>query len=328
MIHVGFTKYITRRILEGIISLFVVITIIFFLFRVMPGDPVSMILDPKMTPEMKEMIRNSYGLNEPIFVQYGIYLKNIITLNMGNSFHYSKPVFEIIMEKLPNTLLLFTSASILASVLGIFLGRIIAWKRNSNTEYILSVVGLFFYNMPLFWLGLILIYIFSFSLGLFPIGGMIDYQLWSFNPSIIEKILDILHHLFLPLITLTVSSFCGMMFLMRTSMVETLKEDYVIAAKARGLPDKVIRNKYAARNAELPVITALILGISGSIGGGVLTETVFSWPGIGYELFRSTMERDYPLAQGCFFMLSLITIVSVIVIDVVYSYLDPRISYD
>ena len=324
----GRLRYPLRRIIEGLITLFIVMTIIFLLFRVMPGDPLSIVIDPKMTPEVKEMIRHSYGLDQPMFVQYGIYLKNLFTLNLGESFRYSQPVSEVLAARIPNTLLLFTSASVLSAVLGIILGRIIAWRRNSKLEYGLTLAGLFFYEMPIFWFGLILIYLFAFRLNLFPISGMIDFELWTLGATTGEKIIDILHHLILPLITLTTASFCGMMLLMRTSMVETMKEDYVEAAKARGLPDKVVRNSYAARNAELPVITAFVLSLSASIGGGVLTEKVFSWPGIGYELYQATIGRDYPLAQGCFFILTLMTILAVIVIDITYAYLDPRVSYD
>jgi ABC-type dipeptide/oligopeptide/nickel transport systems, permease components len=324
----GLTKYLFRRVIEGAITLFIVITIIFLLFRIMPGDPLSTVMDPKMTPEVKAAIRHSYGLDESILVQYGLYIKNMLTLDLGDSWHYSRPVTEVLARRIPSTLLLFTPATVLSAVLGIMFGRIIAWRRNSKLEYSLTLVGLFFYMMPIFFFGLILIYIFAFKLGLFPTSGMIDYELWTFGATASEKIIDILHHLILPLITLTMASFCGMMLLMRTSMVETLREDYVEAARARGLPDKVVRNRYAARNAELPVVTALILGISLSMGGGVITETIFSWPGVGWELFTATVGRDYPLAQGCFFILALITIVAVIAIDIAYAYLDPRISYD
>jgi len=321
-------RYVGRRALEGLLTLWVIMTLIFILFMVMPGDPTSMVLDPKMTPAVKEMMRELYGLNDSPSVQYARYLRNLITLDLGNSFFYSRPVLDIITEALPNTVILFTTSSVLSALLGISLGRVIAWRRNSKLEYSLTIGSLIVYNLPVFWVGLIFIFIFSYTLKLFPLGGMRDYMLWSFGATWGEKLVDILYHLALPLLTLTLVSFCGMMLLMRTSMVETIKEDYVYAATARGLPEKVVRNRYAARNAELPVVTSLMLSISASIGGGVLTETVFNWPGLGYELVHAVMNRDYPLAQGAFFMLSIITVVTVILIDIVYVYLDPRVSYD
>lgn len=324
----GLKRYIARRCLEGVLTIFVVMTIIFFLYRLMPGDPVSMIVDPKMTPEIKARIRSIYGLDQPLIVQYFVFLKNLLTLNLGISFTYSTPVSEKILELLPNTILLFTLSSLLTSILGIYLGRIIGWRRNSKTEYVLTISGILIYFMPVFWVGYIFLYVFGYELGWFPIGGMRDYMLWTFGPTLWEKFVDILMHLVLPVATLTIVGFCGMMLLMRTSMVETLKEDYVSAATARGLPDKIVRNRYAARNAELPVITAFMLSVSFSIGGGVLTEVVFNWPGLGYELFQATITRDYPLAQGLLFILAVMAVVTVILIDVVYVFLDPRVSYD
>lgn len=324
----GLRKYVTRRFVEGAFTIFVVMTIIFLLFRLMPGDPLSMILDPKMTPEVKERIRSIYGLDQPLIVQYFIFLKNMLTLNLGVSFTYSVPVSEKILELLPNTVLLFTLSSLLTSLIGIYLGRIIAWRRNSALEYGLTISGIIVYFMPVFWVGYILLYIFGYELGWFPIGGMRDYLLWTLGATPWEKFVDIVSHLVLPVAALTIVGFCGMMLLMRTSMVETLKEDYVSAATARGLPDRVVRNRYAARNAELPVITAFMLNVSFSIGGSVLTEVVFNWPGLGYELFQATISRDYPLAQGILFMIAVIAVVTVILIDVVYVFLDPRVSYD
>lgn len=321
-------KFILRRLYQIIITLFIIMTLLFILFRVMPGDPASMILDPKIPPEAKALIREQFGLDKPLFLQYGYYLRNVLSFNFGHSFYYPEPVFDIVIEKLPNTILLFTTAVLLSYLIGLPLGKYIAWRRGSRLEIGITVIGLLFYTIFIPWFGLIMIWIFAYKLGWFPLAGMLTPEIWA-DKTIgwLPKTLDVLYHLCLPLFVLTLLFFAGSMLLMRNSMLETLREDYIITAKAKGLDEKTIRNNHAARNAMLPVVTALTLSLAFSMNGGVLTEKVFSWPGLGKLLIEAVLSHDYPLAQAAFLLLSIVVLVANLIADVLYAYLDPRIKY-
>lgn len=321
-------RYILSRIIQIIITAFIVLVLMFFLFRIMPGDPASMILDPEWTVEAKEILRRHYGLDKPLHLQFLIYLRNILKGDFGKSFYYGESVFIIIKQKLPNTILLFTTATLLSWILGFYIGKIIAWKREAKYGNLLIFISLFFYSVFIPWFGLIMIWIFAYKLDIFPIGGLITPEVWlSKDATIFHKVVDVLHHLILPIFTLTVMSFAGVMLLVRSSMLEVLGEDYIITAYAKGLPEDIIRDKHAARNALLPVITAFTLSLSFSISGGVLTEVIFSYPGLGKELVSATMNHDYPLAQAAFIFLAIVVLVGNLFADILYAYLDPRVRY-
>jgi peptide/nickel transport system permease protein len=322
-------KFLTKRVLEIFITLFIIATLIFVLFRLMPGDPAAAVISPRMTPELREILRVRFGLDKPIWQQYLIYMNNLLHGEFGASFYWEGDVFDMVQQRLLPTVLLFTTGTILAYALGINLGRIIAWKRGGKLEYGSTVTGLFFFTMPIFWLGLLAIWVFSYRLDLFPVGGMKTPEIWgaTIEAGILSKIIDVGYHLFLPLTVFTVWIFAGNMLLMKNSMMETLKEDYIITAKAKGLPEKKIRDHHAARNAMLPVVTALSLAMAFSFNGGVLTESTFSWPGLGSMLVDSALTYDYPLAQGAFIMLAAVVLLAVLMADILYAYLDPRIRY-
>lgn len=320
-------KYILGRVIQIIITFFIVMSIIFLLFRVIPSDPTSFLLTPSMTAEAKEAIREQFGLNEPIITQYYLYFKNFFHGNFGNSFYGGRPVISIIKEKMLNSIFLLTTAVILSYIIGITIGKAIAWKRGSKTEKFFVGLGLWFYTMFTPWLGILFLWIFAFKLHLFPLGGMITPEVWMTNPSLIEKIFDLIHHLILPLATYTLLWFGGRMLLMRNSMLETLKEDYIVTARAKGLKEKDIRDKHAARNAMLPIVTAFAISLSFSIAGAVLIETVFSWPGIGRTIVEATLRQDYPLVQGAFTVITIVVLIANFIADIAYAYLDPRISY-
>jgi len=324
---VSMEKYILSRMIQIIITFFIVMSIIFLLFRVIPSDPTSFLLTPSMTAEAKETIREQFGLNEPIITQYYLYFKNFFHGNFGNSFYSGRPVISIIKERMLNSIFLLTTAVILSYIIGITIGKAIAWKRGSKTEKFFVGLGLWFYTMFTPWLGILFLWIFAFKLHLFPLGGMITPEIWLTNPPLIEKICDLIHHLILPLTTYTLLWFGGRMLLMRNSMLETLKEDYIITARAKGLKEKDIRDKHAARNAMLPIVTAFAISLSFSIAGAVLIETVFSWPGIGRTIVEATLRQDYPLVQGAFTVITIVVLIANFMADIAYAYLDPRISY-
>jgi len=320
--------YVIKRLIEIVIIFFVILTILFLLFRLAPGDPVARMIDPNMTAEDAELLMTQLGLNKPMWMQYGIYLKNFISGHFGYSFHYGQPVARIIWNRLPNTVILFTSSIILAALAGVFLGKIASWHKGQRTDTLMTIGALVTHTMFLPWLGLILIWVFAYKFGWFPINGMISEEVWL-NPDagVFAKLLDVAHHMILPLFTLFLIHFGSYLLIMRSSMLETLKEDYILTARAKGLEEKVIRNHHAAPNAALPVVTSVGLSLAFSINGGALTETVFSWPGIGRELVFSVSSLDYPLAQASFLLIAAVVLISNLVVDVLYAYLDPRIRY-
>ena len=321
-------KYIGRRLIQIVIIFFVILTVLFLLFRLAPGDPVSRMVDPDMTPEDAELLISQLGLDQPLWVQYVYYLKNFFMGNFGNSFNYGEPVIKIIWDRLPNTILLFTTAIILSALAGIFLGKIASWHKGEKTDTVMTIGALVTHTVFLPWLGLILIWVFAYKLDWFPITGMISEDVWlDPNASLLTKLLDVLHHMVLPLSTLFLIHFGSYLLIMRSSMLDTLKEDYILTAKAKGLKEKVIRNHHAAPNAALPVVTSVGLSLAFSINGGALTETVFTWPGIGRELVMSVSQNDYPLAQASFLLIAIVVLLSNLVVDILYAYLDPRIRY-
>ena len=321
-------RYIARRMIQVIIIFFVILTVLFLLFRLAPGDPVSMMVDPDMTQEDAEILIVQLGLDQPLGIQYLIYLKNFFTGHFGFSFHYGEPVVDIIWNRLPNTILLFTTSIILSALVGVFLGKIASWHKGKKTDSLMTIGALVTHTLFLPWLALILIWVFGYKFGWFPINGMISEEVWlDPEAGFITKALDVMYHMVLPLFTLFLIHFGAYLLIMRSSMLETLKEDYILTARAKGLTEKVIRDHHAAPNAALPVVTSVGLSLAFSINGGALTETVFTWPGIGRELVSSVSQNDYPLALACFLMIAGVVLVSNLVVDVLYAYLDPRIRY-
>jgi peptide/nickel transport system permease protein len=321
-------RYIVRRLIQITIIFFVILTVLFLLFRLAPGDPTSRMVDPSMRPEDAQRLITELGLDQPLWMQYVYYLKNFFTGHFGHSFHYGQPVIKIIWARLPNTVLLFTTSIILSAVVGVFLGKIASWHKGKRLDTVMTLGALVAHTTFLPWLALILIWVFAFKLGWFPITGMISEDVWL-NPAsgFWAKVLDVIYHMALPLTTLFLIHFGSYLLIMRSSMLETLKEDYILTARAKGLEDKAIRNRHAAPNAALPVVTSVGLSLAFSINGGALTETVFTWPGIGRELVQAVSQSDYPLAQASFLLIAIVVLLSNLIVDILYAYLDPRIRY-
>ncbi|MBS3732259.1 MAG: ABC transporter permease [Desulfobacterales bacterium] len=321
-------KLILRRSLEILLIFFVILTILFLLFHLAPGDPVSRMVEPGMTAEDAEMLISQLGLDQPLWLQYLYYIKNFFAGNFGISFHYGQPVINIIGMRLPNTILLFTTSVFLSALAGVFWGKIVAWYKGRPVDTGVTILSLVCHTLFLPWIALLFIWIFAYRVGWFPLNGMITPELWL-DPStgFFAKAADIGHHMLLPLLTLFIIHVGEYLLIMRSSMLETLNEDYILTARAKGLSEKRIRNRHAAPNAYLPVVTNVGLSLAFSINGGALTETVFSWPGIGRELIFAVSNNDYPLAMACFLFISLVVLVANLVVDVVYAYLDPRIRY-
>ena len=224
--------------------------------------------------------------------------------------------------------MLFVTATILAALAGVFLGKIASWYKGKNIDASLTIGALATHTIFLPWMALLIIWLFAYQLGWFPITGMFSEEVWLDPESgFWAKSLDVGYHMALPLGTLFLHHVGMYLLIMRTGMLETLKEDYILTARAKGLPEKVIRNRHAAPNAALPVVTTVGLNLAFTINGGALTERVFSWPGIANEFISAVAGNDYPLAQACFLLLTMVVLVSNLVVDILYAYLDPRIRY-
>lgn len=311
-----------------IIMILLVSTMIFFLFRSMPGDPTAFIIDPSISQEARELMLERYGLNDSKWKQYTIFIKDLIKLDFGDSFFYGKPVIQIIKERMPATLILMFTAMLFAYLIGIFGGAWMAWKRGSVAESTGITLALLFRSAPTFWVGLMAILLFSVQLKWLPAQGMRTSGYTGETFKEIFLTLDFLKHLILPSLVAGLYFIATPLLIMRNSMLEVLSEDYIEMAHAKGLRERAILYKHAARNALLPVVTAGALFIGSAIGGQVLIEVVFSWPGLGREIVQAVTRHDYPLAQGAFIIISSILMIMNLVADVLYAVLDPRISYD
>ncbi len=250
----------------------------------------------------------------------------MLTGNLGTSFFSGRPIAAEIGERIGPTLLLFGAATLISILVGIGAGVLLAWFRGSRGEVVAIVASLFFYSMPIFWFGLILLFVFALNVTIFPLGGFGCVDLQTGVPlEGLACVGDVLYHMVLPLITLVIVSLAGYVLLMRNSLLEVLGEDFVTVARAKGLSERTVMYKHAARNALLPVTTVAAIAMAGVISGGVLTETIFSWPGMGFYLVQRTLTQDFPAVQAAFFILALLTILANVVADIAYAYLDPRV---
>jgi len=321
-------KFLCKRILQALLALFILATLIFFMFRLLPADPTAAMADNMMSAEMLEQVVQRFGLDKPLYVQYFLYLKNIIFhFDFGRSFFYNQPVLDVLGDKILNTLILGITGIVIAYIIGTLLGALMAWYRGSKFEQTALVVSLACKAAPQFWVGMILIMIFSFKLGWLPHAGMREIGYTS--TGVLDKFLnlDFLRHLVLPVTVMVLYYLALPMLLMRNAMLDVKYEDFIELAYAKGLPQKRIIFRHAARNALLPVATTFATTIGRAIGGVVLIEYVFSWPGLGNEIVLAATRYDYPLAQASFLLIAALVMVANIMADLLYGYLDPRIVY-
>jgi peptide/nickel transport system permease protein len=381
-------RYIGWRLAQIIVTFFLFLTVVFFLFQAMPGDYTKQfIMNPKIPPEARQVLAQRLGLTGSVWDQYRNYVRNVFTGNLGFSFqYYPREVWDVIKERLPRTAVLFLVADLLAFALGYPLGKYIAWRRGQISDYVVTVTGVFFYTIFTPLLAIILLFLFSHVLGWFRSGGFLTPTLWLRPPVEPQRVFllltativgllglwaasflftrrighprprawarrgmvflalalavlawhesgigryawDIVWHMFLPVAAVTLISFGGIMLLMRDSMLEVIREDYITTAKAKGLPDRVVRDKHAARTALLPTITSFTIGLGFIVSGGIVTETMFSWKGMGLTYLEAVLQQDFPLAMGCLTFTGILVLLAHLVVDVLYALLDPRISY-
>jgi peptide/nickel transport system permease protein len=337
----GLRRYILTRVALTLPMVFILGTLVFFILRILPGDPVSSALGPKGTPEMIAHIRTQLGLNDPLIVQYGRFLKNMVTLKFGNSLVGGhRPIIDEMSERFPATLELIIPASILALVIGIFGGTLAASKRKKPTDYGFRIFAVFIYSLPVFWFGLILQLWFGVKLGWLPISGRIDpiigttlktyTNIYSIDALITGNwpaFWSVVQHLILPVVTLGLIQSGLFIRMTRANVIETLQADFIGAARARGIREHVLIYKHALKNAMIPVITLIGLQVAILLAGAVLTETVFSLPGMGSYLVERISARDYNAVQSVITVFAMLVAVISLAVDIIYSLVDPRVRY-
>jgi len=302
--------YVARRALVGIPTLWGVATVVFIMARLLPGDPARVIAGLLASPEDVERIRQQLGLDKPLAEQYLTFLGSLLRLDLGKSAHTGAPVVEEIASRLPYTVELAVVALAIAITAGVLAGIVAAIRRNTPLDLLMSGLSVFGVSMPVYWLGLMMIILFAIDLHLFPAAG-------ADEPTSIV----------MPALTLALFSIGLIARMTRSSMLEVLGQDYVRTARAKGAPFRSVIFRHALRNALLPVITVIGLQFGALLGGAVVTETVFAWPGIGRLLVDSIFFRDYPVVQGLVLMFGTTFVVINLLVDLLYAYVDPRIHY-
>ena len=321
----NFLQTLLVRSIYAIILLLAVLVLNFSMMHLAPGDVADTIAQANggADAEVLEAIRTEYGLDQPFLVQLGRYIGNVMQLNLGYSFYYREPVTELILQRLPATLLLVFSAQILALLLGVLLGVISAQKPNGITSHFVTFIALFGYSAPVFWTGILLLIGFSLQFQWFPVAGMRDVTI---EGGFFVKTWDVIVHLILPMITLASVFLALYSRLTRATMLEQLRTDYVRTAYAKGMPHRKVVYQHALKNALSPVITLAGLQFSAVISGAVLVEAVFSWPGLGTLAFTSIIARDTPTILGILFFSALVVIIGNLLTDLAQKFVDPRIG--
>ncbi|MFT7496611.1 MAG: peptide/nickel transport system permease protein [Urechidicola sp.] len=318
-------RYVLKRLIQSIPVVIAILVINFFLLHMAEGDAADVLAGEagSATPEYMEQLREKFGLDKPLPVQLAVYLKNVLSFDLGYSFRHGMPVIDLVMDRFVPTLLLMVSTIVIAVGLGIILGLIAASGLNTWRDNLISVFALITYATPLFWIGLMMIVMFSLKLGWFPTSGMENvaafYEGW-------DRVKDIAHHLVMPTVTLSLFYLALYTRLMRASMLEQAGMDYVITARAKGLTERRIVFVHILRNALLPVVTMAGVQVGALIGGSVIVESVFAWPGLGMLAYEALFARDLNLLLGIFLLCALLVVAINLVVDVIYSFLDPRIE--
>jgi peptide/nickel transport system permease protein len=320
------TGYILKRVLLAIPTLLGASTLIFLLMHAAPGDPTSIYIRPDIDPIVIEQMRKNLGLDQPVHVQYVRWLSSFAQGDFGYSFSQKRPIIDIIKDTLPNTLLLSGIALVIIFVLGILIGTVQAVRQYSLVDNMATIVTFFFYSMPSFWFGLMLILLLSYKLQWLPASQMTSVN-YEFLPAG-EQWVDRLKHLIMPGLALGVGSAASVARYMRSGMLEQIRQDYVRTARAKGLSERIVVFKHAMRNALIPVITLLGLYLPFLVGGAVLIETIFAWPGMGRLIITAIFQRDYPVVLAAAFVLSIMVVLGNLIADILYSVVDPRIRVE
>ncbi len=317
---------IVRKAANSFVTILMVVIMNFFLFRVIPGDPLMNLRgNTRVSEEYKTEFIKEFGLDQPIYVQFVKYIENVFTFDFGNAITQPlTPAMDIIMSNLQWTLILTGTSSIFMVIIGMSLGVLSAWKRGSPLDTGTMAFSLFFYAMPTFWFAMMLIVIFATGLNWFPSanaltpGTSLEWSLESFK--------DLLNHLVLPAISLTIGSIAAFSVIMRGSLIDVMTEEYITTARAKGLNESQVLKNHAVPNAMLPMVALIAIDLAFVVGGAFQTEVVFNYPGIGWLTVEATYEKDYPLLEGCFFLIALVVVIANLFADILLIYMDPRVK--
>jgi peptide/nickel transport system permease protein len=316
--------YLARKLAVLVATLFAVAVFNFALFRILPGDPIRLLARAgNLNQEAIQRLHELYGLDQPLPVQFLIYLRNIVTAQFGTSITYQRPVADILAERITNTVVLLFAATILVVVLGVLLGVVAAARRGSRLDNGTVVSSLVFWSLPTFWTGLLLIFVFGVYLHVLPVSG--TSVPGATYDSLLAQLVDLGRHLVLPTITLALVDIGQFVLITRSSLVDVLTEDYILTAKAKGLSRRAVVWRHGVRNALLPVVTTAALYVSLVIGGAIQVETVFSWPGMGRLMYDAVLRRDYPILEASFLLFAVTVVVANLLSDLLYQVLDPRV---
>ncbi|GLQ10601.1 peptide ABC transporter permease [Devosia yakushimensis] len=314
------TGYFLQRLARGLVTFWFAVTVTFFLVRLLPGDPVLAVAAPGMTEEIRQTQLQQFGLDRPLLVQYFAYLRELVQGNLGVSFLRSQPVSQVLMERLPWTLLLTGSALLLTVILGVPLGVLAATRARGWVDQVVQIAGVVGQSLFVPSLGILLLYTLGLMLGWFPIGGAVKSGLTGFS-----YYLSVLHHLILPCFTLVLAQLASYVLTLRATLIEALGEEYCDLARAKGTRENKVVWKHALRNALLPTTTLIGLQIGFLVGGAVLTETIYAYPGVGRAIYEAVGQLDFPVLQGAFVLLAATVVIANLVTDVAYGLLDPRV---
>jgi len=336
-------RFLLKKISWSASTILFVLILNFFLFRVLPGDPARAgIHDPRLKKDAIEALRVRFGLDKPVIncfetlnpikvgdcgvnpfdTQFFIYLRNLTQGELGISYHTNRPVSDILVERLWNTILLIGAGQILSIIVGITFGVLAAWKARTSIDYGALLTGLLAWSLPTFWLGIILL--FWGSNNGFPIGGKATPGLSSY--PFLHQAGDVVRHMILPTLTYTIVYMGEYLLVMRSSLMDVLAEDYILTAKAKGLSTFQILKDHALKNAMLPIVTIIAINLGFTVAGVIQIEAVFSWPGLGGAIFESVGRRDFPVLQGAFLLIAVSVVIANLIADLTYSYLDPRVQ--
>lgn len=318
-------RYVCKRVLLALITVSVALVINFALIHLAPGDPTKVLAGSgHPSPEMEAALTVKYGLDKPLYVQFFSYVKNLLHGDLGNSYVYNQPITKLIAERFgPSSLLALTSA-LLAAILGTLLGLVTSTRQDSILDRVINGISYFFYSMPSFWLGMMAILIFSTTLRTLPTSGMISMRA---SYTGMAYVLDVMKHMILPVGTLTVIQLPVYLRIFRTSVSQTMTEDFITTFRAVGMDEKKIFRRYVFKNSILPTITVFGINLAYTVMGSALIEVVFAWPGIGRMMLDAIGKRDYPLLMGIYLVLSISVALVTMITDLVYAAVDPRIRY-
>jgi peptide/nickel transport system permease protein len=321
----GFAGFAIRKASSAVITIFVIICANFLIFRLVPGDPIRLLFrDPRASAAAMAALRARFGLDGTLWDQFVAYLRQLfLHRDMGLSFVYGEPVWDVIAGRIPQTLLLVLIGLFIAGVVGTLLGAMAGWKTGTKFDSVVVSFSLSMYSIPTFAMGIILLMIFAVTLGLFPLGGMYtrgaDLTGWAY-------VRDVARYLVLPTAAIIVWYLGQYVIITRSSMQDVLDQDYIAAARTKGLKESTVLRRHALRNAILPVVTITGLDLAFAIAGVIQVETVFRWPGIGRLMYESVLKRDYPVLQGLFLVFAVVIVLANLLVDLTYGYLDPRIK--